>query len=181
MKSVEIRNSCLFYYGNPVGFMENDCVAVDPQFQREDLEGWLTRQGIAIRWVEGIYDRLISGGYHRVLESGSPLKACRIWQMGADTPIEMRFISLERMEREYGGPDPARYHVAFDGQVESDELEDIWNRFSCKALSNGDHPLAISDVIELYDDSGSAFFYVDRTQIVPIPFERREQVQEITL
>lgn len=87
-----------------------------------------------------------------------------------DTPIEMRFIGLDRMAREFDGPNPSQYRIAYDGQAESQELEDIWNKFCRRTLPGGDHPLAISDVIELYDVDGSAFYYVDKREIVSVDF-----------
>lgn len=167
MRSVEIKNSRLFYYGSAVGYLEGDGVTADPMFRREDLEGWLDRQHLPVRWVDGVYDRLASGG---PLQNTQPLKSLRIWQLKPDTPIEMRFIGLERMAREFSGPTPGQYHIAYDGQSESDELEDIWNKFCRRTLPGGERPLAISDVIELYDAAGSAFYYVDKREIVPVDF-----------
>ena len=181
MRSIELKNGCLIYYGNPVGYQENGGMVADPQFRREDLEGWLSRRGLGVRWVEGVYDRLAGGGYQSMAAGGSPRKSCRIWQMGPEAPIERRFISLELQTQRYGGPDPQQYKVVFDGQLESDELEDIWNKFSGKPLAGGDHPLVISDVIELYDSSGSEFFYVDSKQIVPIEFGGQEQAQGMAM
>lgn len=181
MRNIEVKNGCLIYYGNPVGYLENGGVVADPLFRREDLEGWLGRRSLPVQWVDGVYDRLANGGCQSATEGGAPLKFCRIWQMGPDTPIEMRFVGLDRMTAEYGGPDPARYRVAFDGQLESNDLEHIWNKFCRKPLAGGDHPLAISDVIELYDASGSEFYYVDRRTIVPIEFGSQEQAAGMTM
>lgn len=167
MRSVEIRNGRLFYYGSAVGYLGDDGITADPMFRREDLEGWLERQQLPVCWVEGVYDRLASGGS---VQSTRPLKSLRIWQLKPDTPIEMRFIGLERMAGEFGGPAPSQYRIAYDGQTESAELEDIWNKFCRRTLPGGERPLAISDVIELYDATGSVFYYVDKREIVPVAF-----------
>ena len=165
MRSVEIRNGRLFYYGSAVGYLEGDGITADPMFRREDLERWLERKNLPVRWVDGVYDRLASGG---PIQNARPLKSLRIWQLKPDTPIEMRFIGLERMAREFDGPNPSQYRIAYDGQAESQELEDIWNKFCRRTLPGGERPLAISDVIELYDTDESAFYYVDKREIVHV-------------
>ena len=120
-----------------------DSITADPMFRREDLERWLERKNLPVRWVDGVYDRLASGG---PIQNARPLKSLRIWQLKPDTPIEMRFIGLERMAREFDGPNPSQYRIAYDGQAESQELEDIWNKFCRRTLPGGERPLAISDV-----------------------------------
>ena len=62
MRSVEMKNRCLLYYGNPVGYRTEQGVVADSMFRREELEDWLARKGLAVRWEDGIYDRLSSGG-----------------------------------------------------------------------------------------------------------------------
>lgn len=149
------------------GYLEGDGLTADPMFRREDLERWLERKNLPVRWVDGVYDRLANG---ESIQNAQPLKSLRIWQLKPDTPIEMRFIGLDRMAREFDGPNPSQYRIAYDGQAESQELEDIWNKFCRRTLPGGDHPLAISDVIELYDVDGSAFYYVDKREIVSVDF-----------
>lgn len=109
MRSVEMKNRCLLYYGNPVGYRTEQGVVADSMFRREELEDWLARKGLAVRWEDGIYDRLSSGGYQKAADNGPALKSCRIWQLGPSAPAAMRFIGLDRMSGEYGGPDLTRY------------------------------------------------------------------------
>lgn len=179
MRSIDLRNGRLLYYGSAVGYRDGDGIVADPMFRREDLEGWLERRNLEVRWAEGVYDRLASG--QRPEKDGPPLKALRIWQLRNDTPFEMRFIGLDRMNQEYGGPDPTLYHAVYDGQAGSNDLEAIWNAFCRRELEGADHPLAISDVVELYDEAGSDFYYVDRTQLVPVAFGGQEQALEMTM
>ena len=174
MRSVEMKNRCLLYYGNPVGYRTEQGVVADSMFRREELEDWLAKKGLAVQWTDGVYDRLSSGGYHAA-DSSQTLKSCRIWQLGPTAPLTMRFIGLDRMSGEYGGPDLARYQVVFDGAVSTNSLDGIWEVVCRRPLGNDGQPLAISDLIELYDDSGSEFYYVDRTSIVPVQLETPEQ------
>lgn len=174
MRSIEMKNRCLFYYGNPVGYRTEQGVVADSMFRREELADWLAKKGLAVQWTDGVYDRLSTGGY-QAADGGPALKSCRIWQLGPLAPIAMRFIGLDRMQAEYGGPDLARYQVVYDGAVGTNSLDGIWEAFCRKPLGSDGQPLAISDLIELYDDSGSEFYYVDRTSIVPVQLEAPEQ------
>lgn len=179
MKSVDLRNGRLLYYGSAVGYRDGDGIVADPMFRREDLERWLSGRNLAVRWVDGVYDRLASGQGPET--DGPPLKSLRIWQLRNDTPFEMRFVGLERMRDQHGGPDPAHYRAVYDGQAGSSDLEAIWSAFCCRELEGADHPLAISDVVELYDESGSDFYYVDRTQLVSVAFGAQEQEPGMTM
>ena len=38
MRSVEMKNRCLLYYGNPVGYRTEQGVVADSMFRREELE-----------------------------------------------------------------------------------------------------------------------------------------------
>lgn len=175
MKNVEIKNRCLLYYGNPVGYQTERGVVADTMFRRQELEDWLARKGLPVQWADGVYDRLSSSGYQSAADSGRALKSCRIWQLGPSAPAQMRFISLNRMISEYGGPELANYRAVFDGVVGTNSLDELWEIFCQKPLGGDGQPLAISDLIELYDNSGSEFYYVDRTAIVPIQLEPLEQ------
>ena len=164
MRSVEMKNRCLLYYGNPVGYRTEQGVVADSMFRREELE-----------------DRLSSGGYQKAADNGPALKSCRIWQLGPSAPAAMRFIGLDRMSGEYGGPDLTRYQAVFDGTVSTNSLDGIWEAFCRRSLGSDGQPLAISDLVELYDDSGSEFYYVDRTAIVPVQLKAPEQESGMTM
>ena len=180
MRSIEMKNRCLLYYGNPVGYRTEQGVVADSMFRREELEDWLAKKGLAVQWTDGVYDRLSTGGY-QAADGGPALKSSRVWQLGPLAPIAMRFIGLDRMQAEYSGPDLARYQVVYDGTVSTNSLDGIWEAFCRKPLGSDGQPLAISDLIELYDDSGSEFYYVDRTSIVPVQLEAPEQESGMTM
>ena len=63
MRSIEMKNRCLLYYGNPVGYRTEQGVVADSMFRREELEDWLAKKGLAVQWTDGVYDRLSTGGY----------------------------------------------------------------------------------------------------------------------
>ena len=43
------------------------------------------------------------------------------------------------------------------------------------------HSLSMSDVVELYDSTGSEFYYVDRFGFQEIDFEPKDQVQGMNM
>ena len=47
MRSIEMKNRCLLYYGNPVGYRTEQGVVADSMFRREELEDWLAKKGLA--------------------------------------------------------------------------------------------------------------------------------------
>jgi hypothetical protein len=58
MKSIEIKNGCVFYYGNPAGYVDQGAAVLDNQFHSEELEAWIEKRGLIPEWMDGIYDRL---------------------------------------------------------------------------------------------------------------------------
>ena len=54
MRSVEMKNGCLLYYGNPVGYQTERGMVADTMFRREELEGWLARKGLSVRWEDAV-------------------------------------------------------------------------------------------------------------------------------
>ena len=73
--SIQMKNGCLVYYGNLIGYQAKNQteVTVDPQFRREELESWLARRGLVPRWEEGVYERLSNEGF-RVSDSSPELQ-----------------------------------------------------------------------------------------------------------
>ena len=59
----------------------------------------------------------------------------------------------------------------------------IWSRSTPSAVTARlpdirGYRMALSDVVELYDDSGSEFFYCDRVGFRPIQFDQRQEQNE---
>ena len=171
-KGIEQRNGCVFYYGNPAGYVDQGTAVMDNLFRSDELEEWLAKRSLNVEWTDGVYDRLSSGVSTQIGETVSPLKYCRIWQLKPDVDIMMKFIGYKEMLERFGEPDRVNYSVAYDGQIETNDLEAIWSKFSRKAPTGftGNHLLAISDIVELYDHTGSEYLYVDRTGFTPTKF-----------
>jgi hypothetical protein len=184
MKGIEIRNGCLYYYGNTAGYIDNDGLAVDNMFRSGELESWINKHGFDYRWMDGVYDRLANSGPVQPGELPVPLKSCRIWQLKPDVDVMMKFISYAEMTERFGEPDRENYDLVYDGQIETNDLEDIWTKFNAR-LPPGytGHSISMSDVIELYDHNSSEFHFVDRFGFKQICFDgwEVEQMQGMDL
>lgn len=177
MKAIHIENGIIVYYGNRVGRVSDGCAVVDPMFQGPELSDFLKKQRSIreIKWTDGMFDRLLGGPGEN---SEIPvLKNCRIWQLKPEVDIRMKFIGYEEVCRDFGLPDPANYEVVYDGAVETNDLEALYARFNIDHPSGySGHSLSISDVLELYDEKGSTFHYVDRFGFQQVDFKPPGQI-----
>lgn len=185
MKNIEIRNGRVLYYGNEAGYVENGRAVVDPIFQSDELSDFLAKEKLETLWTNGVYDRLTAArettaagaevpaaGRAHGFPDRPPLKSCRIWQLKPDVDVRMKFVGYDKLLKNFGEPDPGNYQIAYDGQVETNDLEELYTKF------NIDHPpgyeghsLSMSDVVELYDETGSSFHYVDHFGFKEIGFD----------
>lgn len=107
-----------------------------------------------------------------ILLKRQPQRKVRIYQID---PIESTYAFREySYVRSMGrmAPPAELYKVVFDGQLGTTQLDDIFTIF------NINHPkdyngrsLSMSDIIELYDDRGSRFFYCDTASFRKIRFK----------
>ena len=51
----------ILYYSNPAGYIAGKEAVVDTMFQTQELERFLQKQALTIRWEDGVYDRLLLG------------------------------------------------------------------------------------------------------------------------
>ena len=178
MDGIQMKNNSILYYGNTAGYLDakRNTAVVDPMFRTGEMESYLSEQkGLSVEWASGTYDRLTSGISDT---EGNPqvLKKCRIHQLKPDADVMMKFIGYDELTERFGEPDPENYEVVYDGEVSTNDLEALYEKF------NIDHPpgykghsLSISDVVELYDVSGSTFHYVDRFGFKEIGFQQTGQ------
>lgn len=185
MNNIEIQNGRVLYYGSEAGYVENGKAVVDPIFRGDELSEFLKKEKLEALWTNGVYDRLAAAKEKLMAEqqirppeqaagfrTQPVLKSCRIWQLKPDVDVRMKFIGYDELLKDFGEPDPANYQVVYDGEVESNDLEALYEKF------NIDHPpgyeghsLSMSDVVELYNETGSSFHYVDRFGFQSIEFE----------
>ena len=171
MTSVKIsENGIIEFYGNKAGFVKNKTAFIDKMFERRELTDVLTQSyALKVESRDGIYDRLISGEEAQT----EMLKLCRIYQLKPSVDVQMKFISLSDMKRlGFGNPNIKNYDVVYDGNIETNDLDEIYGKLYIDANVEGysGHAMTMSDVIELYDDNESTFYYVDKDGYTRIQF-----------
>lgn len=176
MNGIQIKNNRILYYGNMAGYVDKDKAIVDPLFQNEELRSYLTeKKGLELEWRNGTFERLTEGNLD--LEGNAKLlKKCRVWQLKPDVDPMMKFIGYDELLKHFGEPNPDNYRLVYDGEVDTNELEELFSKFNLDHPSGYEgHSLSMSDVVELYDDSGSTFHYVDRFGFKEVSFQHQEQ------
>lgn len=167
------------FYGNRAGFVKGKTAYIDAMFDRAELRSILKEKySLETQIEEGLYDRLISGD----MIEAETLKRCRIYQLKPDVNVRMKFISLKDLQKlGFGKPNPDNYIIVFDGNIGSSEPDEIYTKLTTEnsVESYAGHVMAISDVIELYDDSGSIFYYVDKGGYPIIDFYRSSSEQRM--
>ncbi|MBZ2175623.1 hypothetical protein K8M07_10285 [Schnuerera sp. xch1] len=182
MSSIKLKNDCIFYYGNPAGYVEKDIATVDLIFQNEEFENWIYERKLIAKWTEGVFERLAEGGTMLFTDEALTLKACRIWQLKTDVCPGRKFIGYEELRNNFGEPDKGNYKIAYEGIIETNDLEEIYTKFNLNHPQGfTGHSLSISDVIELYDSTNSEFYYVDRFGFKEIDFEQQNQRQDMNM
>lgn len=182
MNPIQIENGIIIYYGNRAGRVEDGCAVVDPMFKGQELDRFLAKQRHIreVKWMDGMFDRLMAapkeGG------TAQALKNVRVWQLKPDVDVRMKFIGYDELCDRFGPPDQANYQMVYDGAAETNDLEELYAKF------NMDHPpgyrghsLSMSDVLELYDGTGSTFHYVDRFGFKEVDFAVPQQVMAQTM
>ncbi len=182
MRNIRMEKDIILYYGNPAGYVSGGKAVVDPLFESEELNAFLRSQKEIgeVKWTDGVYDRLVNG--QRDTQELTPLKNYCVSPLKPESDLKMRFSSLSDFCKSFGEPKMSDYQTVYDGEVETNNLEALYTKF------NVDHPpgyaghsLSMSDVLELYDESGSSFFYCDRFGFQKIGFTPPEQTQTMQL
>lgn len=153
---------------------------MDAMFQNDVLERWLSRNGLIATWTDGVYERLSIGGVPDTVSDSAPiLKSCRIWQLRPGAAAWKDIVTFGKPLPE---PELADYAVVYDGQLPTNDLEAIYDQFTERQPQGfSGRSLSVSDVVELYDSGGSAFYYLDRTCFREVEFSQPEQDFEMTM
>ncbi len=173
MRNIYFQDGVLFYYGNPAGYLQGRTVVLDSLFHKAELVRYIREKELAeVEVREGVYDRLSEGGVDLRPESPGTERQLRIYQLGQDSPLMMRFVSLaERKKRGYEQPQKSEYVLVYEGETEKFDLEAVWEKFGRRAPSDSaGHALSISDVVEFADGDTSRFFYVEPAGYEEIDF-----------
>lgn len=183
MNNIYLKNGCLMYYGNPAGYLKDTKVTIDPMFKSKELEAWLRERNLNVDWKEGVFERLAKGEQMNMSEDAQIiLKNVRIWQLKPDSDFDLRFRAYDETVNSYGEPRRCNYQTVYDGELETNDLEEIYSKFNINHPEGfTGHSLSISDVIEIYDEGCSNIYYVDRIGFRSIAFDNPEPEQGITM
>lgn len=177
MAGIAVRNNVILYYGNMAGYIEDKRAVIDPMFRNEYLVRFLQeKKGLEPFWQEGVYDHL---SHRKINLTGEvqPVKNCRLHQLRTEVPPEERFLDFEDQVSRYGMPDPSRYETVYDCQIETNDLEEIYEKFEREfPQRTTGHPISISDVLELYDAKGNEYYYVDHYGFQKIGFTQEQSL-----
>lgn len=179
MESVKLKNSIIYYYGTPTGYLKDGKANFDSSFLCDEIKEWCKEKRLEFCFSDGIFEVLSKKeDVSQFMKSEETLKNVRIWQLNADSDFSMRFISFDELKERFGEPHKDSFEVVFDGSLSTNNLDMIYE------ICNLNHPkdyrghsLSMSDVVELYDENGSEFHYVDRFGFKEISFEPSEQAQ----
>ncbi len=179
MSNIQIRNNRILYYGNTAGYLSRGIAVVDPLFQTDELKSYLTeKKGLEVEWKPGTFERLAAGTIDP--EGNAALhKRCRVWQLSSEADVMMKFIGYDAFTSRFGEPNPVNYQVVYDGEVDTNELEALYTKFNIDhPLGYEGHSLSMSDVLELYDETGCTFYYCDTFGFKEISFQDVQQEQD---
>lgn len=167
------------YYGNRAGFVKDKTAVIDEMFKRDEVEDYLKEQhDFEVLWEKGVYDRLVKGE----IQDSIMLKSCRIHQLKPGIDMRIKFISYEDLiNKGYGEPDITNYRMVYDGDIGTNNLEEIYDLLNQDTLPSeySGYAMSMSDIIELYDDSGSEFYYVDSRGFVKLDMQSMKEPQVI--
>ena len=180
MDPIKLKNSIIYYYGSPMGYLQDSKANLDKLFLCDELEHWCKGKKLEPCYGEDIFERLAKKeDAQQFMKSEESLKNVRVWQLKADSDISMRFISFDEFKEKFGEPNKEHFEVVFDGNLPTNNLEKIYEICNYNHPQNyKGHSLSMSDVVELYDENGSEFHYVDRFGFQKIDFELKEQTQD---
>lgn len=165
------KEGVIEYYGNRVGYIKDNTAIVDKMFEKQDLIDMIKEsEDVEISWKDDVYDNLVDGKS----EDSVLLKKCKIYQLKPDVDVRIRFIGYDEMiDKGYGKPDISNYKVVFDGNVPTNNLDELYIKFNGDDIPDNfvGHKMSKSDIIELYDENECERFYVDKFGFVKLDEE----------
>ena len=164
MEDIRIKNQIIYYYKTPVGYIDNTTACVDIDFKCQDIVDFCKNHNFECEFKNDIFKRLAEKeDVNPFTNKENILKKVRVWQLKPSSDFSMRFISFDDFIRNFGEPKIDDYKAVFDGEMPTNNLEIIYD--ICNVSIPSDyygHPLSMSDIVELYDNEQSSFYYVDR-------------------
>lgn len=161
-----------------IGYLTDEKSAVvDTDTLGSYANRWLMQRGYKVEWKAGV-----------ILELEQQMKATppeeeitvRVYQMSGQTLREKGFLPYDQTIRLFGMIDPEDYHCVFEGNLRTQDLEEIFAVLNMdeKPESYNGHSLSVSDVVELVNHDGSSFHYCDSCGYQEIPFQIQQTMTE---
>ena len=157
--------------GTPIGYFDGENAVMDAAFIGCDTGRRLVREGRAVRWQNGLAEKL------RNLEQNVPsVRRVRVYQLKPDVDPARKFIGYQELKALSGGPVLKDYREVFCGQLDTDNPDELYERFNAAKLPKGyrGHRLSISDLLELIGEDTSEFWYLDLNGFIPVKFDKEE-------
>lgn len=151
------------------GYFERDGTAVaDELFFGTELNRRLLAMGHRVRWEPGVAERLECEDAGR--RCAAP-RFARVYQLRPEADPLLKFASYEAVSARFGPPVREQYRIVYDGPCPSGDLDDVCDSFIVRPPDGfTGHRLTISDVLELYGDGESRFYYIDSAGYRKIQF-----------
>lgn len=182
MSGIELKNGRIAYYGNPAGYLKDNRAIIDKIFQGPTFEAWLAEKKLIPEWTEGVFERLSQGNGMGEASESVPLKNVRIWQLKPDSDFALRFRAYDEILEVCGAPSLENYAAVYEGALGTNDLEAIYTQFNLNHPPGfKGHSLSISDVVELYDEESSDYYYVDRMGFKKIELDDAEHEHAMSL
>lgn len=152
-----------------IGYYEKETAVLDAAFLGCAVGRQLIRMGKNVIWRNGVAKDL-----EQIKTKAAVSHCVRVYQLKEKVEPCKKFISYSELCRRFGGIDTEDYRVVFDGNVGSEDREELYEIFNAAVLPKAyrGHRLTISDVLELYDhdDQWIQAWYLDMEGFVPITF-----------
>lgn len=165
------RENLIRQGGTPIGYFDGENAVMDAAFIGCDTGRRLVREGRAVRWQNGLAEKL------RNLEQNVPsVRRVRVYQLKPDVDPARKFIGYQELKELSGGPALKEYREVFCGQLDTDNPDELYERFNAAKLPKGyrGHRLSISDLLELIGEDTSEFWYLDLNGFIPVKFDKEE-------
>lgn len=179
MKINITREGIIECYGNRAGFVKDKTAVIDEMFKRDEVTEYLKeKHGFDVHWEQGVYDRLVKGE----IQDSIMLKSCRVHQLKPGTDMRIKFIGYEDLiNKGFGEPNLDNYRTVYDGNIGTNNLEEIYDLLNQDTLPSeySGYAMSMSDIIELYDETGSEFYYVDSRGFIKLDMQDIEETQVI--
>ena len=101
-----------------------------------------------------------------------PMKKCRIYQIKPQSK-EFLFLPYKKIEEQgFAVPPSEAYTMVYDEPLATDDLDEIFYIFNCRHPQNYcGRSMSVSDLVELYDDNESIYYYCDTTCFIPVKIQ----------